>query len=240
MGRSDKGMIIAIDGPAGAGKSTVCRLLAEKLEYVYLDTGAMYRATAWALRREGFDFEGQPPKAAHLSRLPLRFAVQRGALVIHYAGKILEDELRQPEMSQLASLVSKLETVRTFLTLHQRALASESGIVAEGRDMATVVFPNAALKVYLTADLPTRAERRQAEYAEKGIAIEYSVIEAEVRERDEADKRRCIAPLRLADDAVRLDTSRMDVPQVVERLLKLVSEKAKEESGPDAAGRDHP
>lgn len=239
-GRSDKGMIIAIDGPAGAGKSTVCRLLAKKLGYVYLDTGAMYRAIAWALRREDFDFEGQPPKAEHLSRLPLHFAVQRGALVIRYNGKILEDEIRQPEMSRLASFVSQFETVRTFLTLHQRALASESGIVAEGRDMATVVFPNAALKVYLTADLPTRAERRMAEYAEKGVAIEYSVLEAQVRERDAADEQRYIAPLRPAADAVYLDTSQMDISQVVDCLMDLVSEKAMEESGPDEAGRDLP
>jgi len=218
----------------------VCRLLAKKLGYLYLDTGAMYRAAAWALHREYFDFEGNPPKAEHLSLLPLRFAVQRGALVVYYDGKILEDELRQPEMSRLASFVSQFETVRTFLTLHQRALASESGIVAEGRDMTTVVFPNATLKVYLTADLPTRAERRMAEYAGKGVALEYSVLEAQVRERDEADEQRSLAPLRPAADAVYLDTSRMDVSQVVDRLLDLVSEKAMEESGPDAAGGDLP
>ena len=229
-------MIVAIDGPAGAGKSTVCRLLANRLGYVYLDTGAMYRAVAWALREDGFLFEGGPPEAKRLFRLPLRFAVESGALAVYHEGRPLQEELRQPDISGLASVVSQFPSVRTFLTERQRALAAESSIVAEGRDMTTVVFPDAALKVYLTADLPTRVARRMAEYAGKGIAIEYSVLEQQVRERDGADEQRDMAPLRPAPDAVFLDTSRMDVSEVLERLQELVCDTTREAFGGRTAG----
>lgn len=229
-------MIVAIDGPAGAGKSTVCRLLATRLGYVYLDTGAMYRAVAWALRQDGVDFEGGPPEEERLSRLPLRFAVEKGVLVVYYDGRILQEELRQPDMSRLASIVSRFACVRTFLTHRQRALASESGMVAEGRDMTTVVFPDAALKVYFTADLATRVERRMAEYAGKGVAIEYSELERQVRERDEADEQRDVAPLRPAPDAVFLDTSRMDVSEVLKRLLDLISDRIRDETNGSVPG----
>jgi cytidylate kinase len=220
-------MIVAIDGPAGAGKSTVSRLLAQKLQYVYLDTGAMYRAVAWAILREGVDLEDEALVGSTLPLLPLRFSVENNSMVIYHRGQVLDEEIRRPEITRHSSRVSRIPSVRAFLNQWQKRLAAEGGIVAEGRDMATVVFPDAEVKVFLTADLPTRTGRRHAEYLQKNIPIDYADLEAQIRERDEADSKRAIAPLRPAPGAVILDTSGMDIAEVVSRLMELVAEKSK-------------
>jgi cytidylate kinase len=218
-------MIITIDGPAGAGKSTVCRLLAKALGYVYLDTGAMYRAIAWALRDKGVASKEEAQFTAYLSTLPLQFIIADGALTISHDGKPLDDELREPDITQEASRISQSATVRTFLTDWQRRLAADGRVVAEGRDMGTVVFPHAPVKVFLTADLATRTHRRQVQYREKGILVDYSELEAQIRDRDAADAQRALAPLRPAPEALLLDTSGMDISGVMERLLRFVREK---------------
>lgn len=222
-------MIIAIDGPAGAGKSTVCRLLARELGYVYLDTGAMYRAVAWALRQRGFTLEQESRAEEMLSELPLCFVLDDGALAITYEGRRLGEELRHPDITRYASLFSQLQPVRAFLMEWQRRLGAAGDVVAEGRDMSTVVFPDAPVKVFLTANLATRAARRQAEYLQKGITIDYSTLEAQIRERDEADRERPIAPLRPAPDAVILDTSALEIAEVVRVLMDLVARKSDNE-----------
>lgn len=222
-------MIIAIDGPAGAGKSTVCRMLARELGYVYLDTGAMYRAVAWALRQRGFTLEQESRAEEMLSELPLRFVLDDGALAITYEGRRLGEELRHPDITRYASLFSRLQPVRAFLMEWQRRLGAAGDVVAEGRDMSTVVFPDAPVKVFLTANLATRAARRQAEYLQKGITIDYSTLEAQIRERDEADRERPIAPLRPASDAVILDTSALEIAEVVRELRELVARKSDDE-----------
>lgn len=219
-------MIIAIDGPAGAGKSTVCRLLATTLGYVYLDSGAMYRAIAWALVREGLAPEDERSVALRLPLLPLQFSIHDAALMISYEGKPLGDELRQPEITQEASRISRIACVRAFLVQWQRRLGAQGRIVAEGRDMTTVVFAEAAVKVFLTADLATRVQRRQAEYLQKGISIDYPTLELQIRTRDEADQARALSPLRPAPDALVLDTSVLGISEVVHRLLQFISEKA--------------
>ena len=217
-------MIVAVDGPAGAGKSTACRLLARELSYTFLDTGAMYRAVAWTLRRQFPDWAlvesfRQSPLGADF---PLRFEIQDADLRIFFSGRPLGDEIREPEITRLASSVSQIAWVREYLTDWQRQLARHGRVVAEGRDMTTVVFPHAEVKVFLTADLATRARRRFREYVEKGITVDYSSLESQIRERDEADSRRSLAPLRPAPDAFIIDTSKMEIHQVVQILVQLV------------------
>ena len=217
-------MIVAVDGPAGAGKSTVCRLLARELAYTFLDTGAMYRAVAWALSRQAPHFEPAqpPPTAPALEDFPLRFEIVDADLRILFRERVLGDEIRDPEITRLASRVSQMAWVRNYLVDWQRRLAAHGRVVAEGRDTTTVVFPDAEVKVFLTADLGTRARRRFHEYMARGIPVDYASLEAQIRERDEADSKRALAPLRPAPDACVIDTSQLDIPGVVKLLVDLV------------------
>jgi len=223
-------VIIAIDGPAGAGKSTVCNILAERLGFVYLDTGAMYRAVAWAFN-EAAAKSGRQSKASPgdkhfremLGRIPLLFSIKENRLEIACGGRLLVEELRSPEMSEEASRISRLPAVREFLVGWQRKLAEQGNIVAEGRDTATVVFPKADLKVFLTADLQTRAKRRFEEYIAKGVRLPLEEIQSLIQERDEADSKRDYSPMRPAEGAVLLDTSQLRVEEVVDRLSEQVN-----------------
>jgi CMP/dCMP kinase len=230
-------MVIAIDGPAGAGKSTVSRQLARDLGFIYLDTGAMYRALAWALRREDLRYGKTSLTLDALEQLPLEFQLIDGELVVAYQGKRLGDELREPEITNMASRVSQLPTIREFLTGLQRRLAEEGDVVAEGRDTTTVVFPDSPFKVFLTADLATRAQRRQLEYRQKGLEIEYELLEAQIRARDEADQQRCIAPLRPSAEAFVLDTSHLDAAEVLRQLIDFYNIKRQ---GPEPSGKIRP
>jgi CMP/dCMP kinase len=217
-------MIIAIDGPAGAGKSTVCKLLAKKLGFLYLDTGAMFRALAWAILQK----EGDLPEneiSEYLAGLPLLFAIRESRLSIFYHEQELDQELRSPEISDAASRISQLRPVRAFLLSWQRKLAEQGNIVAEGRDTATVVFPDADLKIFLTAGLQTRIKRRRDEYLQKGIDIPHKEMERQICERDEADRNRDLAPMRAAEDAIVVDTSQLDIPEVVDRLVKAAEDR---------------
>ncbi|MFZ0932533.1 MAG: (d)CMP kinase [Syntrophobacteraceae bacterium] len=225
-------MIIAVDGPAGAGKSTVCKILAKRLGFVYLDTGAMYRALAWALNT-GSAEPGLQPKADPDEdqvrellerRIPLFFFIKENRLEISYGERLLSEELRSPEMSEAASRISRLRVVREFLVAWQRKLAEQGNIVAEGRDTATVVFPKADLKVFLTADLQARAKRRFAEYTEKGISLSLEDMQERIRERDEADSNRDHSPMRPAEGAILLDTSHLSIEEAVVRLSEQAEE----------------
>ncbi len=220
--------MIVIDGPAGAGKSTVSQRLAKKLHYLYLDTGALYRAIAWAAHQANIP----PINSAYLRNFCLRCSLSfkkiKGKQHIYVNHKDVTRAIRTREMSLLASNYSKLPVVRKILLWHQRKLGEIGGIVAEGRDLGTVVFPKAELKFFLVASLKERAKRRYLEFKDQKHSLDK--IEKEIQKRDEQDRKRALAPLKKAKDAIEIDTTAMTIDQVVKALYKKFQEKIHENS----------
>jgi len=212
--------LIAIDGPAGAGKSTVARLLAKKLSYLYIDTGAMYRAITYFLIKEGINYEDLEALNQALKKIVLDFKVIDGASVIFLNGKQCNEEIRQTIVNQHVSPVAKISTIRHFLKKKQRDLARSTFSVTEGRDIGTVVLPDADLKIFLTARPEVRAQRRWKELKEKGIDLPYKEVLENVQQRDTIDSTRSEAPLRPAVDALLVDTSDMSIEEVVNFLYQ--------------------
>ncbi len=210
--------VITIDGPAGAGKSTAARELARRLGFRLLDTGAMYRALAWAVREAGIPAEDGPALRALLAQTTVELVDDR----VRVNGRDVTGEIRTPAIGELTSLLTMLRPVRDKLTPVQRALAAPGGVVLEGRDTGSVVCPDAEVKFYLDADLDARARRRQEELAERGVRLELSAVREEVARRDRQDLGRAIAPLVRPSDAVLVDTTGLDEDAVVERLLEAV------------------
>jgi len=210
--------VITIDGPAGAGKSTAARELARRLGFRLLDTGAMYRALAWAVREAGIPAEDGPALRALLASTTVEL-IDDGVRV---NGRDVTAEIRTPAIGELTSLLTMLRPVREKLTPVQRALAGRGGVVLEGRDTGSVVCPDAEVKFYLDADLDARARRRQEELAVRGVRLDLSAVREEVARRDRQDMGRAIAPLVRPADAVVVDTTGLDEDAVVERLLEAV------------------
>lgn len=220
-------LVVAIDGPAGSGKSTVARAVARRLGATLLDTGAIYRSVALVARREGVSWDDEPGLARIAARLPLRFALDpEGDNRVLLDDDDASDAIRAPEISSGASAVSAHPRVRDALLQLQREFARRGPVVAEGRDMGTVVFPAAEVKVFLAADPRVRARRRFAELRDRGVEITLEQVVDQQQRRDAADSEREVAPLRPATDAARIDTSDMSVEQVVERILALVAARA--------------
>jgi cytidylate kinase len=218
--------IIAIDGPAAAGKSTVARLVAERLGLRYLDSGAMYRALAWQVRRLGLREDDSQALAACCRDLPLRLEPgPHGASLVFVGDREISDAIRDPEIGELASRLSDRPEVRHHLVARQRELGAEGGIVIEGRDIQTVVFPGADLKVFLTASAAERARRRWLESSGKGLHTPLEEVRKEIEARDARDRGRRDSPLRAAPDAVTVDSDGLSIEQVVARIVARAEEK---------------
>lgn len=218
---------IAIDGPGGAGKSTIARTLAKDMGYLYVDTGALYRAIGLYARRNGAAPGDMERVAALLPGIRLDLRWVEGIQRVYLNGKDVSDEIRLPEISMAASDVSAMVPVRDFLLELQRDMARKNNVVMDGRDIGTVVLPDAQVKIFLTAAPEERARRRCRELEEKGIPGDYQQVLSELRQRDEQDQKRAAAPLRQAEDAVLADTTGL----TLEESLDLVKGIVKERSG---------
>ncbi len=223
-----RAMRMAIDGPAGSGKSTAARRLAARLGLTYIDTGAMYRAVAWVAQRKGIPLDDERALAALADTLEFRFPPDRTnpapdappQVVVN--GEDLTAELRRPEMAEAASRISTLARVRDRLVAQQRRLGAAGDVVLDGRDIGTVVFPDAEVKFFLTAPFEVRVERRAAELAEQGMAVDRDWLARDMASRDERDRTRAHSPLVQAADAVLLDTGPLMIDEVVERMIEEV------------------
>ncbi len=229
MGR----IVVAIDGPAGAGKSTVTKLLARALGYELLDTGALYRTVALLAQRRGIAWSDAQAVAVVAGDMKISFSFIGDVNHVFLAGEDLTELIRTPEISTGASQVSALPAVRAALLDLQRELGRGGGVVAEGRDVGTVVFPGAEAKFFLTASVEVRARRRYDELVGKGAQVDLAATMADIQERDERDSNRAIAPLVQASDAVLVDCSDLSPEVVVATMLAVVEERAR---GPVGAG----
>lgn len=216
---------VAIDGPAGAGKSTVARGAAKKLGYIYVDTGALYRTVALAATRNGV-LESAEKTEQMLKDITVDLAFNdAGAQCVYLNGEDVSSLIRTPEISMAASNVSKIPAVRAFLLGLQRDIAAKNNVIMDGRDIATVVLPDAQVKIFLTASPECRAERRYKELLEKGENVKYDDVLADVNARDYQDSHREIAPLKPAEDSVIADTSGKSLPQSIEMIISVIKEK---------------
>ena len=217
-----KRISIAIDGPAAAGKSTIAKLVAKKLNYTYIDTGAMYRCVAYFAYINHVDFEDEEGVCALLKNIHIQMMPDG---TIYLNDENVSSLIRQNEVSLGASKVSRYGEVREFLVNQQREMAKDGGVILDGRDIGTVVLTNAELKIYQIASIECRALRRHKENLERGIASDLQKISEEIAMRDHADMTRAISPLKKAEDAIEIDTSDMTLEEVVNEVMKLVEER---------------
>lgn len=219
---------IAIDGPSGAGKSTVAKALAARLGIVYVDTGALYRTIGYYVRSRGVSPSDARGVEALLSQIHIRVAFEEGSQHVYLNGTDLGNRIREPEISMYASTVSAIPAVRTFLLETQRQIARENSVIMDGRDIGTVILPEADLKVFLTASREARAKRRVLELAQKGIETTYAQVLEDMEKRDEQDRTRAVAPAVAAPDAVVVDNSELTFEETLQTILKLAKERIAE------------
>lgn len=217
---------IAIDGPAGAGKSTIAKIVAKKLEFIYVDTGAMYRAMALYMLKKNISAQDAAGISATCESADITIKYENGEQVVYLNGENVNGMIRTEEVGNMASASSVNGDVRRKLVELQQKLAAETSVVMDGRDIGTVVLPNADLKVFLTASSKVRAERRYKELVAKGETCDINKIEADIIDRDHRDMTREISPLKQADDAILLDSSDMGIEEVADKIIELYNSKA--------------
>ena len=216
---------IAIDGPASAGKSTVAKIVAKKLHYIYCDTGAMYRTVTYAALKNKVALDDDQALKALLSKIEIKFVSAEPEQRVFLNDEEVTSIIRTPEITNNVSVVSAQPSVRADLTKRQQKIASQGGIVMDGRDIGTTVLPSADVKIFLVASVHERAVRRFKENQEKGINTPLDVLEKEIEERDYKDSHREISPLTQAHDAIEVDTTSLNIDQVVEKILEIIKQK---------------
>lgn len=222
----EKHYAVAVDGPSGAGKSTLAKAIAAKLGILYVDTGAIYRTIGYAVKRRGIEPRDEAAVRAILPELEIGMRYEAdGEQHMLLNGQDVTREIRLPEISMYASAVSALPAVRAFLLEMQRDLARKHSVIMDGRDIGTVVLPQAEVKIFLTASPETRAMRRFKELQEKGAPDTYEAVLADLKQRDYNDSHRTVAPLKPAEDSVLVDTSALTLPQSVEKVIEVIKEK---------------
>ncbi len=221
-----KKLVVALDGPAGAGKSTIAKAVAEKIGYAYIDTGAMYRAVTWKFVQTGHAYEDE--FIGELSeQMVIEFQPRDGVNHVFADGTEITDFIRTPEISKLVSPLSAIPRVRVAMVAQQRRMGEKGGVILDGRDIGTVVFPNADLKIFLTATVEERAQRRYKELIAKGNKIDFEQVKADLVQRDYQDSHRPVSPLKQADDAVLLDSTGMHIEEVRDTIIKMIEGKEK-------------
>ena len=213
---------IAIDGPSGAGKSSIAKALAKEMGIVYVDTGALYRTIGYYVRSQGVDPKDGEGVTRLLPDIHIEVKYENGMQCVYLNGENLGDRIREPEISMYASAVSAIPTVREFLLETQRSIARANSVVMDGRDIGTVILPDAEVKIFLTASNECRAERRLLELKQKGIETTFEEVLADMTERDNNDKNRAVAPAVPAEDAVFLDNSNYTVEQTLDAAMKII------------------
>lgn len=217
-------MNIAIDGPAGAGKSSIAKRVAKELAFVYVDTGAMYRTMALYFLENMIPVDDEDEVSAHCDEIDIKLEYIDNSQIVRLNGKDVSDDIRKEEVGNTASIVAKYTAVRNKLVALQRRMAETTDLIMDGRDIGTVVLPNAEAKIYLTASSAVRAKRRFLELQEKGVSCDLDKIEEDIIARDKQDMNREISPLKQAEDAILVDSSDMTIDEVVEAIKKIVKE----------------
>ena len=218
-------MIIAIDGPAGAGKSTIAKIIAKQLGLVYIDTGAMYRAVGLKAKRNNIACSEQEKIEEMLKNTEVELKNENGATAVYLDGENVSTEIRLPEISRMASDISAVPVVRYAMVEMQRSMANKTDTILDGRDIGTFVLPNADVKIFLTASVEERAERRYKELIARGENVKREDVRSDIEKRDYNDSHRALAPLKKADDATEVDTTGMTIDQVCEKIISLVRNK---------------